>query len=75
VVERVPMVPKSWAAHQQQRGSVAIVQPAAEGGTIPSLETTHGSSSHVVHGPDLDKYLRTKVLRMGHMLPIPAHEV
>jgi GTP cyclohydrolase II len=23
-----------------------------------------------VHGEDLDKYLRTKVLRMGHMLPL-----
>ncbi len=23
-----------------------------------------------VYGEDLDKYLRTKVLRMGHMLPL-----
>ena len=25
-----------------------------------------------VYGEDLDKYLRTKVLRMGHMLPLIA---
>ena len=75
VVERVPMVPKSWAAHQQRRDSVAVVQPAAEGGIIPDLANTHGSSSHaIVHGSDLDKYLRTKVLRMGHLLPLPSHE-
>ena len=73
VVERVPMVPRSWVAHQQQRDLVAVAQPA-EGGIIPGLENTHGSSSRVVHGPDLDKYLRTKVLRMGHMLPLPSHE-
>ena len=74
VVERVPMVPKSWAVHQQQHDSVTIVQPAAGGDIVPSLTTMYRSSSHVVHGPDLDKYLRTKVLRMGHMLPLPGHE-
>jgi len=74
VVERVSMVPKSWAAHQQQCDSVTIVQPVTKGGIVPGLATTHGSSSRVVHGPDLDKYLRTKVLRMGHMLPLPDHE-
>ena len=72
VVERVPMVPKSWAVHQQH-DSVTIAQPAIDGGIVPSLAATHGSS-RVVHGPDLDKYLRTKVLRMGHMLPLLDHE-
>jgi GTP cyclohydrolase II len=72
VVERVPMVPKSWAAHQRQRDSVTIVQPRKEDGVVSGLTTTH-ESSHIVHGPDLDKYLRTKVLRMGHMLPLLGH--
>ena len=27
-----------------------------------------------VYGEDLDKYLRTKVLRMGHMLPLIGGE-
>ena len=71
VVERVPMVPKSWAVHQRQHDSVKIVQPGMEAGIAPGLS----ESSHIVHGPDLDKYLRTKVLRMGHMLPLLGHGV
>jgi len=73
VVEQVPMVPKSWAVRKQQRDSVTIVQPATDGGIVSGLTAAHGSS-HVVHGPDLDRYLRTKVLRMGHMLPLLDHE-
>ena len=73
VVERVPMVPKSWAVHQRHRDSVTIVQPATGGDAVLDLPAAHGSS-HIVHGPDLDKYLRTKVLRMGHMLPLVGHE-
>jgi GTP cyclohydrolase II len=72
VVERVPMVPKSWAAQQRQRDSVTIVQPGKKSGIVSGLMTTH-ESSHIVHGPDLDKYLRTKVLKMGHMLPLLGH--
>ena len=73
VVERVPMVPKSWVAHQQQpRDSVTIVQPGTEEGIALGFSPTH-QSSRTVHGPDLDKYLRTKVLRMGHMLPLLGH--
>ena len=69
VVERVPMVPKSWTAYQPN--PVTIVQPGTENGAVPpGLVANHGSSSHIVHGPDLDKYLRTKILRMGHMLPL-----
>ena len=50
VVERVPMIPRSW-------------QMVVDTNTI-----TRG---HVVYGEDLDKYLRTKVLRMGHVLQVP----
>ena len=72
VVERVPMVPKSWVAHEQQRDSLTSVQPGTEGGIASGLSATY-ESSRTVHGPDLDKYLRTKVLRMGHMLPLLGH--
>jgi len=72
VVERVPMVPKSWVVHQQQHDSVTIVQPGTGDGIAPGPTVTH-ESSRIVHGPDLDKYLRTKVLRMGHMLPLLGH--
>ena len=72
VVERVPMVPKSWTIHQQ-RDSVTIVQPGMEAGVVSGLSAAHEPSSHIVRGPDLDKYLRTKILRMGHMLPLLGH--
>lgn len=66
VVERVPMIPRSWRMRQ-----------AAQNGTSP---LAHKHDEHIagatliggnaVHGEDLDKYLRTKVLRMGHILPL-----
>lgn len=74
VAERVPMVPKSWTVHQHQHDSVTIVQPGTEDTILPGLPAAR-ESSHIVHGPDLDKYLRTKVLRMGHMLPLLGHGV
>ena len=73
VVERVPMVPKSWTVHQHQHDSVTMVQPGTESSIVSGLTATHKSPSHTVHGPDLDKYLRTKVLKMGHMLPLLGH--
>ncbi|KAF7290966.1 Gtp cyclohydrolase-2 [Mycena chlorophos] len=54
VVERMAMVPRSWRTR--------------DGGGESAAAPTLGANS--VHGPDLDKYLRTKVLRMGHMLPL-----
>lgn len=71
VVERVPMVPKSWTVHQE-RDSVTIFEPGTENSITHCLPVAHGSA-RIVHGPDLDKYLRTKVLRMGHMLPLLGH--
>ncbi|KAF7332150.1 Gtp cyclohydrolase-2 [Mycena kentingensis (nom. inval.)] len=58
VVERVPMVPRSWRLHD-------ISAFPAPGATL--------IGGLAVHGPDLDKYLRTKVLKMGHMLPLLGH--
>jgi len=75
VVERVPMVPKSWTVHRRQHDSVTIAQPGTEGGVVSCLTALHEPSSHIVRGPDLDKYLRTKILRMGHMLPLLGHGV
>lgn len=58
IAERVPMVPRSWQPkpHDHEKDHHAVV-------------TLVGSGA-LVHGQDLDKYLRTKVLRMGHMLPL-----
>ena len=58
VVDRVAMIPRSW----QQRQHSAVTGEKAIGATM--------IGGNAVHGEDLDKYLKTKVLRMGHMLPL-----
>ncbi|EPS95983.1 hypothetical protein FOMPIDRAFT_1025557 [Fomitopsis schrenkii] len=60
IAERVPMVPRSWQRrrHQHEHG----VDEDASGLTM--------IGGGEVHGEDLDRYLRTKVLRMGHILPL-----
>lgn len=71
VVDRVPMVPRSWQKGQQQESSsphVAGVDSMLDGGERTAGATMVGGDA--VHGEDLEKYLRTKVLRMGHMLPL-----
>ncbi|KAF9058064.1 GTP cyclohydrolase II-domain-containing protein [Panaeolus papilionaceus] len=74
VASRVPMIPRSW----QQRQAVADGK-SLEGGDAhikivgQEVERISGATligGNAVHGEDLDKYLRTKVLRMGHMLPL-----
>ncbi|KAL6305811.1 GTP cyclohydrolase II-domain-containing protein [Sparassis latifolia] len=72
VVERVPMVPRSWqrrqAKYAAQRNAIDIaVSLGMEDPHVHGLTMIGGGE---VYGEDLDKYLRTKVLRMGHMLPL-----
>ncbi|KAF7301936.1 Cyclohydrolase [Mycena indigotica] len=72
VVERVPMVPRSWRMQAGTDAGMETETGAAgwlPGDTAPAPGATL-VGGHAVHGPDLDKYLRTKVLRMGHMLPL-----
>lgn len=57
VVERVPMVPRSWRCRPIEEDNQRSVGVTMVGG-------------EAVRGVDLDKYLTTKVLRMGHMLPL-----
>ncbi|KAI0092202.1 GTP cyclohydrolase II-domain-containing protein [Irpex rosettiformis] len=67
VVERVPMVPRSWQCRQHD--VVGNEQGEGKSGEARKAGATMiGGGS--VYGEDLDKYLRTKVLRMGHMLPL-----
>ncbi|KAI0053732.1 hypothetical protein FA95DRAFT_1552240 [Auriscalpium vulgare] len=69
IVERVPMVPRSWqmrAQHPDVRIAGADSEPEVE-------ERKAGATlikGDAVQGADLEKYLRTKVLRMGHMLEL-----
>lgn len=68
IVERVPMVPRSWQRRQQHKLGHGLA-----GGRSQEDEKVMGATmigGGEVYGEDLDKYLRTKVLRMGHMLPL-----
>ncbi|KAF9999784.1 GTP cyclohydrolase II [Entomortierella chlamydospora] len=59
VIERVPMMPKSWEA---------IVQ-----GTEKEFEVKEGAvENKIVRGKELDKYLKVKVERMRHLIAIPS---
>ncbi|KAF9914238.1 GTP cyclohydrolase II [Lobosporangium transversale] len=59
VVERVPMMPKSWEAIHQ--------------GTETDFEIKEGAvENKVVKGKELDKYLKVKVERMRHMITVPT---
>lgn len=71
VIERVPMIPRSW-----QRGKEAI-NPETKTNTnyVNSVQTIWSAGATLVggsavYGEDLDKYMRTKVLKLGHMLPL-----
>lgn len=71
VAKRRAMVPRSW-------------RPSYAHAHAPEHEREHGGTDRsggalgatmigggVTHGPELDRYLRTKVERMGHMLDLP----
>ncbi|KAF7352527.1 Gtp cyclohydrolase-2 [Mycena venus] len=72
IVERVQMVPRSWKSRNPNLQLAGVggaeAWQADVGAEKVAGATLIGGNS--VHGPDLDKYLRTKVLRMGHMLPL-----
>jgi GTP cyclohydrolase II len=63
VKERLPMVPRSWSDHTSGTGHL--------GGSIrkPGATMIGGGAAR---GTDLEKYLRTKVQRMGHLLELPS---
>jgi len=79
IAERVPMVPRSWRCQSEDAGSVSATAEAEATRTAMTEEeavrlrsagaTLIGAGA--AHGPELEKYLRTKVLRMGHMLSLP----
>ncbi|KAF9568995.1 hypothetical protein CPC08DRAFT_702118 [Agrocybe pediades] len=79
VTERVPMIPLSWQ-HRHAGSEDKIVGGKEQSPTSPLASqevekmAAAGLSGKAVYGEDLDKYLRTKVLRMGHMLPLWMEE-
>ncbi|KAI0832620.1 GTP cyclohydrolase II-domain-containing protein [Trametes gibbosa] len=72
IVERVPMVPRSWQRIQHAKLGGDVVGVRAHDGEEERERGVTMIGQGEVHGEDLDKYLRTKVLRMGHMLPLLA---
>ena len=75
VVERVPMVPRSWQCRQRDSGAHGHERGAGSVEAALGEEKAKGATmigGGAVYGEDLDKYLRTKVLRMGHMIPLIA---
>ncbi|KAF9272642.1 GTP cyclohydrolase II [Linnemannia elongata] len=60
VVERMPMMPKSWEAIEQ--GIEATEFEVKEGAV----------ENKIVKGKELDRYLKVKVERMRHLIPIPG---
>lgn len=92
VRERLPMVPRTWtaASHAALNASALSAAAAASSESAPLGSVAHESrkagatmiGGGAAHGVDLEKYLRTKVLRMGHLLelptvsdPQPSHEI
>lgn len=75
ITERVPMIPRSW---QQRKQRMEVKEDKEDKEAITAVqkeekERISGATligGNAVYGEDLDKYLRTKVLRMGHMLPL-----
>jgi len=74
VVERMSMIPRSWQHRQMVADTSALTDDAHVLGREGGLQATVAGATliggNVVYGEDLDKYLRTKVLRMGHILPL-----
>jgi GTP cyclohydrolase II len=75
VVERVPMIPRSWQIRSQLAPTKVTTEPIAVFIREEQEENERVAGAtligrNAVYGEDLDKYLRTKVLKMGHMLPL-----
>ncbi|KAF9006512.1 GTP cyclohydrolase II-domain-containing protein [Cyathus striatus] len=73
VMERVAMIPRSWQMRQRKTTVKSVTQEASVVEAGEEDEQVAGATligGKAVYGEDLDKYLRTKVLRMGHMLPL-----
>lgn len=77
IVERVPMIPRSWQNKHSHSATKTLNdellppsvahQEKQEGDKVMGATLIGGNA---VYGDDLDKYLRTKIVRMGHMLPL-----
>lgn len=78
ISEQVPMVPRSWRCQEEdltQKDKGIDVHLALSSDDEAARLRSAGATligAGASHGPELEKYLRTKVLRMGHMLSLPS---
>lgn len=68
VSERLAMVPRTWTTSTQ----AALSPSSAPQSSEPRKAGATMIGGGAVHGIDLEKYLRTKVMRMGHLLDLPT---
>ncbi|PVG00506.1 hypothetical protein CPB86DRAFT_782580 [Serendipita vermifera] len=73
VMKRREMVPRTWQMQQHQHQHHQCKDEHCCGGhkmdgRLPGATLIGGGATH---GPELEKYLRTKIERMGHMLELP----
>ncbi|WVQ74490.1 GTP cyclohydrolase II [Cryptococcus sp. DSM 104548] len=76
VVDRVGMVPRDWQCGDDQlHGGAAAEQGEKEEKEYEDWRMRRAGVGLIgtskAQGPELEKYLRTKVERMGHMIDIP----
>ncbi|KAG9054405.1 GTP cyclohydrolase II [Serendipita sp. 407] len=76
VVKRRAMIPRSWQhLHQQPVAMKADEEQRMQVDEPGAVLSVHGATliggGGAAYGVDLEKYLRTKVERMGHMLDLP----
>jgi GTP cyclohydrolase II len=81
VKERLPMVPRSWAVitratHPSPASILPPLTSDIEGNGRAERERRKPGATMIgggaVSGAELEKYLRTKVLKMGHLLELPT---
>lgn len=66
ILDRVEMVPRSWQCdHDHDHSTTCAVH-----GTHGAAVTMIGAGA--ARGADLDKYIKAKVEKMGHMLSVPV---
>ena len=63
ILDRVEMVPRSWQCDHDHS------KPSALHGAHEAAATMIGASA--ARGADLEKYIKAKVEKMGHMLSVP----